>query len=125
MANVGTVTSLTEELIRQLPDLNYSECHQDLFLKAVNILKELLKVLQLMEMCTDIEMKEEIQEEEEKYLEDGEIGLQTDCSQPHSPVIIKVKREQLNEEKESKLRNDEEGEDCQSDGWSQEKQKTQ
>ena len=115
MAKVGTVTSLTEELIKQLPDMDYSESHQDLFLKAVNILKELLNVLQTMEMCTDIDMKEEIQEEEEKYLEDGEIGLQSDYSQPHSPVVIKVKREQLNEEKESKLRNDEDGEDSQSD----------
>ena len=52
MAKVGTVTSLTEELIRQLPDMDYSESHQDLFLRAVNILKELLNVLQTMEMCT-------------------------------------------------------------------------
>ena len=79
MANVGTVTSLTEELIRKLPDLNYSESHQDLLFKAFNILKELLNVLQAMEMCTDIDMKEEM-EEEEKYLEDGEIGFQSDCS---------------------------------------------
>ena len=116
MAKVGTVTFLTEELIRQLPDMDYSESHQDLFLKAVNILKELLNVLQTMEMCSDIDMKEEIQEEEEKCLEDGEIGLQSDFSQPHSPVVIKVKKEQLNEESESKLSKDEEGEDFQSDG---------
>ena len=82
--------------------MDYSESHQDLFLKAVNILKELLNVLQTMEMCTDIDMKEEIQEEEEQYLEDGEIGLQSDYSQPHSPVVIKVKREQLNEEQAKK-----------------------
>ena len=71
MADLATVTNLAEQLIKQLPELYY-KCHQELLLNAVNILKELLIVFKNMERTQDFEMKEEIQEEKDETLEDGE-----------------------------------------------------
>ena len=48
MADLAAVTSLAEQLIKQLPEL-YFKCHQELLLNAVNILKELLIVFKNME----------------------------------------------------------------------------
>ena len=120
MAKLETVTYLAEELIRQLPELYFNQVNQELFVKAVNILNELLIAFKKMEISSDIEMKEEIQEEELKPLEDGEIDIQSNIS--HSPVVINVTRKDPVEEKEKKEEYDDEEEypDFQSDGSDEE-----
>ena len=107
MADLATVTSLAEQLIKQLPELYY-KCHQELLLNAVNILKELLIVFKNMERTQDNEMKQEIQDEEDEKdetPEDGEIGFHSHFVQ--SAVIIKVKKCEQ-EEKQSRLAYEEE-----------------